>query len=186
MTRVETLRKSDYFEAGLDLLATRGIGGVTISALCDRLGVTKGSFYHHFTSGEDFQAKLLEYWVFDHLDLAVQVAGVDPVARLDILKLGATSLRHEAESAIRAWARTSQMAAQTLRQVDEIREEALRLSLVEAGVPKERAAQLARIGMSILIATQQREHPVDRFRLLELFDEYQCWLEWSIQSERVP
>ena len=60
--RSGTLNRNDYFEAGLDLLAEGGVQAQTIANLCERLGITKGSFYHHFSSLGDFRAQLLGYW----------------------------------------------------------------------------------------------------------------------------
>ena len=45
--RSGTLNRNDYFEAGLDLLAEGGVQAQTIANLCERLAITKGSFYHH-------------------------------------------------------------------------------------------------------------------------------------------
>ena len=58
-----SIRTRDHFlEAGLDLLAEGGVSAVTIAALCDRLGVTKGSFYHRFDDVAAFHAALLSSW----------------------------------------------------------------------------------------------------------------------------
>ena len=57
----DSLGKADYFDAGFELLASGGVGAVTIAALCYRLGVTKGSFYHHFSSQTAFQNELLAF-----------------------------------------------------------------------------------------------------------------------------
>jgi AcrR family transcriptional regulator len=181
----DSLGKADYFEAGLELLASGGIGAVTISALCYRLGVTKGSFYHHFSSQTVFQDELLAYWASERADqLMPLIAAMDPIERLEALKRGAVALRHESESAIRAWARTNTAAAGAQARVDHDREMNLAGFLADAGIPSERAGLLARIGMSILIATQQLERPVDRKRLMAAFDEYQRWLESVIATER--
>ena len=51
-----TRDRDAYFAAAYELLVTHGCGGVTIAALCDRLGVTKGSFYHHFADMAEFVA----------------------------------------------------------------------------------------------------------------------------------
>jgi AcrR family transcriptional regulator len=181
----DSLSKPDYFEAAFDLLASGGIGAVTISALCYRLGVTKGSFYHHFASGDVFQTELLRYWEHDRVEqLMPLIEAMDPLERLSALKHGAVSVNHEAATAIRAWARTNKTAAAAQARVDREAEQRLTRFLVEAGVPKERAPILSRIGFSILIATQQLERPVDRKRLLAAFDEYQRWLESTIAERQ--
>ena len=37
---------------GLTLLAEEGLSGIKVDRLCARMGVTKGSFFHHFRSKE--------------------------------------------------------------------------------------------------------------------------------------
>ena len=58
----EGLSRSAYFDVALELLAEGGHDGLTIAALCARLGVTKGSFYHHFRDLCAFTDALLAYW----------------------------------------------------------------------------------------------------------------------------
>jgi AcrR family transcriptional regulator len=175
---VSTLSRDDYLAVGLDLLAEDGVSAVTIAALCERLGVTKGSFYHHFASGPDFHGALLATWeqsTYDRIDEARAVA--DSHKRLSVLKELAVGAHHEAESAIRAWARSSEPAAAVVRRVDDAREANLVESFRAIGIPLSRARHLARIGLATLIGTQSLERPVDRKRLLAVFDEYQEWLE---------
>ena len=38
-----------YFETGLDVLSDLGYGGLKLAEVCNRLGVTTGSFYHYFS-----------------------------------------------------------------------------------------------------------------------------------------
>lgn len=175
---MERRNRADYFDAGLELLAEGGLGALTIANLVDRLQVTKGSFYHHFSSGPDYQASLLAHWAGERADqLRAQVASVaDPQARLDVLKRLAVQVEHEAESAIRAWARTDPVAAEAQRAVDVEREELLTASFRELGMAPTRARDRARIGVAILVGTQQIEDRVDRRRLARVFGEYQRWL----------
>jgi len=51
-----------WLQEGLALLEESGAEALTIESLTSRLGVTKGSFYHHFTNYQDFQESLLVYW----------------------------------------------------------------------------------------------------------------------------
>ena len=176
--RVSTLTRKHYLAVGLDLLAEGGVSAVTIAALCERLGVTKGSFYHHFASGPDFHRALLAAWeqsTYERIEEARAVA--DSHKRLSVLKELGVAAHHEAESAIRAWARSSEAAAAVVHRVDAAREANLVESFRAVGIPPTRARHLARIGLATLIGTQSLERPVDRKRLLAVFDEYQAWLE---------
>jgi AcrR family transcriptional regulator len=175
---MSTLTRNHYLAAGLDLLAEGGVGAVTIAALCDRLGVTKGSFYHHFGDVAAFHEALLASWedsTYQAIDAARAVA--DSRKRLSVLKELGVAAHHEAESAIRAWGRSYEPASAALRRVDGAREANLVESFRAIGIPATRARHLARIGLATLIGTQALERPVDRKRLLAVFDEYQEWLE---------
>jgi AcrR family transcriptional regulator len=179
-----SLRREQYFELGLELLAEGGAKAVTIEALCTRLRVTKGSFYHHFAGVRDFVSQLLAYWEDRYGQRLAReaLAACGPAELIPLLKHGAShEVHHEAESAIRALARSDPEAAEVQRRVDQGREDLLIDAYTGAGVPAETAATLARIGMAILIGTQQRERPVDRDRLFALFEEYQRWVEASLR-----
>jgi AcrR family transcriptional regulator len=51
----------DWLQAGLRILATSGAPGLTIDSLTSALGVTKGSFYHHFKGFGEYKTALLEF-----------------------------------------------------------------------------------------------------------------------------
>lgn len=57
-----TLTAADWAEAALQLIAEQGLGALTVNALAARLGVTKGSFYWHFTGRADLLAAALKLW----------------------------------------------------------------------------------------------------------------------------
>ena len=52
----------DWIQAGYAILAEEGIKALKIDRLCDRLGVTKGSFYWHFDGMPSYRAALVESW----------------------------------------------------------------------------------------------------------------------------
>ncbi|MBN9618450.1 MAG: TetR/AcrR family transcriptional regulator, partial [Actinobacteria bacterium] len=59
---VERLTTQDYVREALVVLGEEGPEALTIAGLCERLGVTKGSFYHHFGGLPGFVDVLLESW----------------------------------------------------------------------------------------------------------------------------
>ena len=120
---MSTLTRDHYLAAGLDLLAEGGVSAVTIAALCERLGVTKGSFYHHFGDVSGFHESLLSSWehgTYSAIEAARAVT--DSHKRLSVLKELGVAAHHEAESAIRAWGRSYEPAAAVVRRVDRARE----------------------------------------------------------------
>ena len=52
-----------YFQTGLDVLSDLGYGGLKLAEVCNRLGVTTGSFYHYFSGWPAYTRELLENWM---------------------------------------------------------------------------------------------------------------------------
>jgi AcrR family transcriptional regulator len=176
--------KDDYYRTALDLLAEGGVGALTIANLCVRLGVTTGSFYAHFAGIREFHIAFLEQWEEGRVYLLKEQVEftTEPLERIDLLRRLAVAVNHEAESAIRGWARTNPLVAEFQRRVDRTREEALVQAFLDIGIDNNEARVLARIGLTILVGTQQIEDKVDRKRLDELFSEYQRWLAFRRQG----
>jgi len=87
------LGREDWVRAALDAMAERGLAGVAVEPLARRLGVTKGSFYSHFSSRDELIEASLESWERSHAEEHIerlQAIG-DPAERL------ATVLRMAAE-----------------------------------------------------------------------------------------
>ena len=87
--------RSDWIQAGLAAVADDGPNGLRIDRLCRRLGVSKGSFHHHFAGAGDFKRALLaayEALVVEALDQAIeQTAADNPKAALAGLTAAITS-----------------------------------------------------------------------------------------------
>ncbi|MDO8389749.1 MAG: helix-turn-helix domain-containing protein [Actinomycetota bacterium] len=165
----------DYFDAGMALLAGGGVGAVTIARLCSELGVTKGSFYHHFRGVEDFKTQLLVHWAIDGERQVLQAAAsvADPVERLDTIRELGIALNHEAEVAIRAWSRTDAHAWAVREQVDVARERTVAAAYTEVGVPHEAAELLGRLAVAVLVGAQHRGETTDRDALRQLYGRLQ-------------
>lgn len=172
------LAKSDYFDAAMTILAAEGVAGLTTTRLCDRLGVTRGSLYHHFASGPGFHDALIDHW--EHEVMPVLVATVEatpPAERIDLLQEIGLTTDLDAERALRAWAHTNPTVAAALARVDEMREALLARAFVDVGIDADRATSLARIGFSLLIGAQQLDDEIDHERLHAVLGEYRAWID---------
>ena len=125
--------KSDWLQAGLAAVAKDGANGLRIDRLCRQLGVSKGSFHHHFAGAGDFKRSLLvayENLVVESLDQAIdRTAGATPRAALAALTAAITNTqgfyRPELEVAMRAWAFTDAEVQAVQERVDQRRLESL-------------------------------------------------------------
>jgi AcrR family transcriptional regulator len=174
---VATLRPTDYYETALRLLAEGGAALVTIDALCERLAVTKGSFYHHFRNRPVFVRRMLLYWEEAYgrrlVEEALEVT--DPLVRIVRLEQLAVALNHGAERSIRILAATDPFANQVQRRVDDGRRGIVAKTLQEAGLEPGHAGRLSEVGVTLLIGSQQMTD--DRRHAQQVLDEYRRWLE---------
>ena len=170
---MERLTAEDYFREALSVLGEYGSEAMTIAVLCDRLEVTKGSFYHHFGGMPGFVGQLLAYWESEHSErlIAISKAQPDPTLRIMTLTDLAVGLPHGPEAAIRAWGRSNPEVAEVTARVDKRRERHTVDAVAALGLDRARARLFARIAMNVLVGVQQREHPVDLKRLRQMFEE---------------
>ena len=121
---VERRSAEHYFGEALALLGEQGSQALTIAALCERLQVTKGSFYHHFGGMPSFVDALLAYWEQEHSERLIALNRAQPDATLRITSLTdmGVNLPHASESAIRAWGRSNPDVAAVVERVDKRRE----------------------------------------------------------------
>jgi AcrR family transcriptional regulator len=170
---VERLTPEDYFREALAVLGEYGSDALTIAMMCERLEITKGSFYHHFGGMPGFVTQLLEYWEREHSERLIRIsrAQPDPTLRIMTLTDMGVGLPHASEAAIRAWGRSNPEVAEATSRVDRRRERHLVDAIAALGIDRQRARVLARIGLNLLVGVQQREHPVDLKRLRQMFEE---------------
>ena len=74
--------KRDWLDAGLVLLAEQGAPSVTIERLAERLGLSKGSFYHHFKGMGGYRTALLEHFEAERTTRFMEQAEAAEVLRL--------------------------------------------------------------------------------------------------------
>ncbi len=171
------ITREAYFRAAFELLGQRGHGELKLSALCRRLAVTTGSFYHHFEGWTGFVTGLLSHWEAEQTEriLHSSRAAPDPVARVRRMKeLTATTVPHAAEAAIRMWGGGDPRVRQVQDRIDELRMAAL--AEVLGGVIDDpvQVRRLAVLGISIMIGWQQLRQPRELSELFELFDEFEA------------
>ena len=116
------LSVDDWIDAGLALLAEEGPSGVKIDRLCVRLGVTKGSFYWHFSDLAGFLAAVADRWGAsrdERREVFAELEALAPRDRLSRMLDQFTDPREWAlERAVREWARTDASVSERVEESD--------------------------------------------------------------------
>lgn len=152
-----------YFETGLDILANEGYGALKLSEVCNRLGVTTGSFYHFFKNWGAYTEALLQYWLKTRTVRQMEAARAipDPFDRVSLLIQVGLELPHGAESAIRTWSSVSPEVRPIQEEVDKNRYAIVYESAFELLGNVEQAQGFASWAIYILIGYEQAALPHD-------------------------
>ncbi len=168
-----------WLEEGLKALAEHGPPGVTIDRLSARVGLSKGSFYHHFTGMPGFTTALMAHFEAEHTTRFIDAVDSDAAAspRAKIEKLLAMVLSEQplagapdVEVAIRAWAQQNPDVRAAQQRVDQLRIRYLRdLWLALSGDAGD-AARMGQLLYLILIGAGQVIPPLPANQLRRLYD----------------
>lgn len=124
------LTPEDWIAAAFRRLGREGIAAVRVEAVARELGVSKGSFYWHFTDLSDLRRRMLDHW---HRQASARIlamadaAGEGARERLSrLMELATSDLDapyggYAAEAAIRDWARNDPEAAEAQQRADALR-----------------------------------------------------------------
>ena len=150
--------RDDYYEAALEILEEEGFPSLTASALCDWMNITRGAFYHHFDSFDEFLDGLLAFWElhYSHELINESVAIEDLAAMLKRETEMVSSLPHRAEIAIRAWGATDARVANAQKRVDRVRHDGLRLAFERRNISATASSFYADLALNTVIGVQMR------------------------------
>lgn len=116
------LSVDDWIQAGFALLTDGGPNALRVDRLCERLGVTKGSFYWHFTDLHAYRTTLLEAWgsVQDQdRQRFMNMPAAQPRQRLQAMMQALMGPQlYALERAMRVWALTDATVAEGVRRSD--------------------------------------------------------------------
>ena len=154
---MERLSREDWLEEGFQVLSEFAQDKLKILYLCERLGVTRGSFYHHFEGIEDYIEKLMEEWESRNTLGFIETAnrGKTPKEQLKILGELSSKIDQKMEAAIRSWSYYNTTVKNYIRRVDESRIKYLNGIFLKLGFAKKRAQAKARLDYATLVGVQQ-------------------------------
>jgi len=167
--------RAEWLEAGLELLADEGAPAVTIERLTGKLGVTKGSYYHHFKGAAGYRTALLGYFEARFTTRLIDAIERKPDAEPDekllhLLRLVLADPDNAAlEIAVRAWALQDPEVRAAQERVDRTRTAYLKKLCrgLKTDVDPDRLAQLLYL---ILIGAEQVLPPMSRTELRKIYD----------------
>lgn len=141
------LTAQDWIRFAVTTLAREGADALKADVLARKLGVSRGSFYWHFTDLGDFQARVIEQW--RQATTEAIIADIEQhesrERRLDSLLRRALAHGAALEIRMRAWADANPLAARAVAEVDRRRRDYLEQLLVEAGIAPPVAAARAQV-----------------------------------------
>jgi AcrR family transcriptional regulator len=112
--------KEAWLREGLLALAQVGPQALTVDIMCKRLGVTKGSFYHHFKNRQEYVEEILKLWEDENTSRLIGAAetqvGIEEKTNT-LLNLVFT-IPKEREKAVRALALYDPIARQAQERID--------------------------------------------------------------------
>jgi AcrR family transcriptional regulator len=164
--------REDFFASAFATLAEEGFPSVTAAGLCQRLGVTRGSFYHHFDSFDDFITGLISYWRRTYTEDLVAQARETSSSLMELLSAcvhAAAALPHDTEIALRAWGTVNAEVHDAIHQVDELRVAALTDAIAEYGLSKAIARGYSRLSLAGLVGAQMTQTPLTEHYLNDIF-----------------
>ncbi len=162
--------KFDWMTVTMEVLIVDGVDGITIEALTKRLGVTKGSFYHHFADMPTFRQEMLALCLHESTTGVIERVeiGATPYEKLMILT-GLASSIDPREVAIRAWALRDSTAHATLIEIDARRMAYVTQLYRDLGLDEDAAARTSRLYYSVFIGGQHMMPPLNTPQMLEIF-----------------
>ena len=129
-SRKRTQTRETWLTAALEQLRELGPGGLAIDKIARRLGVTRGSFYHHFENLESLLEELPTHWMHRFKPTPFEViVEWEPTMEGWVRKLVCDYIpntgRMRYDAAMRAWSQTHEPALRAVCEVDGARLEML-------------------------------------------------------------
>jgi AcrR family transcriptional regulator len=165
----------DWLEAGQMLLRDGGLRALKLRPLADALGVSTGSFYHHFADFSAYQAALAGYFSGDQIRRVLGEASEapDPLGRIDrLVGIVARDGLSRLGLAMRAWAESDPRARDAVQGQDAAVLAFLTDNLLALGFPEQearvRAYALVAVGLGIIYGANGLSPGVLKEGLLDL------------------
>lgn len=133
--------------AAFEIMVDEGISGVKIHRLCERLGVTKGSFYWHFEDLDAFKTELARRWAEQRASRAGQSELSDDPEKAMLRGMEAFADRRNRNltRAMRDWGQNDERARAAIREADQASLRRITQAIAAVGFSDEEAEVRAKI-----------------------------------------
>lgn len=167
------LKRKEWLEEGFNLLTEFAQNKLTIQYLCERLKVTRGSFYHHFKGIDHYVDALMEEWAERNTLMLVKDANKanSPMESMDRLSKSISKKDQSIEAAIRSWSFYHPIVGKHVERVDKLRLNHLTDIFQSLGLPNERARLRAELDYGTLTGIQLLFPQITKERLEALWVE---------------
>jgi len=152
--RKKSLNPKDWELATLDVIAHRGVSAVAVETIAKELGVTKGSFYWHFSNRKDLIVAALKRWrEEDNKLIKKRISSIeDPFQRLNMwFSLTAEPLQSHFIYATLLADRQYSFVSKVLKEVTLERLNYLQQSYQAIGYSESQAKQQALLAYSVYV-----------------------------------
>ena len=148
--------KKEWLEEGFRILAEFNQDKLRIQYLCERMGVTRGSFYHHFEGINGYVEALMEAWKEENTLAFIDKANtsMDPKEKMELLNGQVVQTNQAVESGIRSWSFYHPIVAKAIKEVDHIRINYIRQLFLDMGLGEELAGYYAQMEYALLVGVQ--------------------------------
>ncbi len=169
-----------WLDEGLHVLVEEGAAGVRIDRIAARLGLSKGSFHHHFAGAEGYKRDLLAYFErlsVEALERAIAEASAQSDARgvlrhlTDLIQPAPGGLyRPELDVAVRAWSNSDAEVRAVQGRIDAARLSALQQVWRPYVGSDEEARTAALLPYLVAVGASMVSPPVDADELRGVFE----------------
>lgn len=191
--RTAKVSAQTWVETAARALVEEGVAGVKVDRLAQRLGVTRGGFYHNFRDRDELLGRLITYWEETCQFLPPEPPGATPaeavgwIDRMIQRLVDEEGYQHEFDMAVREWGRTDQRAAWAVERSDRLRLATLKSAFEALGYGDDEAAIRARVFYYHQIgyyALGVRQTIAERKRKVPLYLDILCGAEQLAEARR--
>jgi AcrR family transcriptional regulator len=169
----DQLSAQDWLDQGLKTLARDGFTALKAEPLAKAMGVSRGSFYWHFTDIGAFHAAILQHW----RDIAAEriIADVEASSSHDnpvmVLLRRVFGERLALETAVRSWAAIDPLARKAVQAIDRRRLSYAETLLEASGLSPDTARARAQIIYWAFLGFALTDNPLPRAKQAAVLDE---------------